>query len=239
LVPAELAQRVAQLEAEASALEAAWRRSRKISIFMLIFMVCIVAGVGVKSYFTALRITDPQWQDEMYQAVAASYTGNQQLYENELIRTWKVVEPDLMANFKAQLQEDSPRMTEAFVAERDKFQTNIKIKFKEALLAHYQKALERNDDMLKKEFPKLQDEARRARVIARTKAAIDELIDKYYIAPLEDEFETLYASYDDFPIADPPDEKTNEEGLTTRFVGQVLELLKLKLISAPEEAAAP
>ena len=235
----ELAQRVAQLEAEASALEAAWKRSQNISRFMLIFVLCLVVGVLWKSYGTVTRIQDPQWQDEMYKAVVASYTSDQQLYQNELARTWKLVEPDLVANFKAQPQADSPRIEQAFLAEREKFQTNIRDKFKEALLAHYEKALDRNEEMLKKEFPKLQDEERKVRVIAHTRDAIDELIDKYYIGPLEDEFQSLYASYEDFPIADPPDLKTDEKGMTTRFVGQVLELLKLKLVSAPEEDAAP
>ena len=239
-VSAELAQRVAQLEAEASALETAWLRSRNISRGMLVFVLVLVTAVLWKSYDTVSQIEDKNWQDRMYAALVDSYSRNQQLYQNELTATWKRVEPELIANFKAQLQTDSPRIEAAFIVERDKFQSNIRFRFKEALLAHYEKALDRNDEMLKKEFPALQDEARRARVIARTRDAIDELIDKYYIGPLEDEFKTLYASYEEFPIADAPDEKTDEKGLTTRFVGQVLELLKLKLISAPdEELAAP
>jgi hypothetical protein len=234
-VSTELAQRVAQLEAEATVLEAAWLRSRNIGRGMLLFVLVLVTAVLWKSYDTVSQIEDKQWQDKMYAALVDSYSKNQLLYQNELTATWKRVEPDLIANFKTQLQADSPRIEAAFITERDKFQSNIRIRFKEALLAHYEKALDRNEDMLKKEFPTLQDEARRARVIARTREAIDELIDKYYIGPLEDEFGTLYASYEEFPIADPPDEKTDEKDLTTRFVGQVLELLKLKLISAPDD----
>ncbi len=238
-MPAELAQRVAQLEAEAGALETAWLRSRNISRGMLLFVLVLVGSVLYKSYDTVSQIEDKQWQDKVYQALVQSYSSNQQNYQNELTRTWKAVEPDLIASFKAQIQEDSPRMEQAFITQRDEFQVNIRNRFKAALLAHYEEALNRNEDMLKKEFPKLQDEASRARVIARTKEAIDELIDKYYIGPLESEFKTLYASYDEFPIADPPDKTTEEEALTTRFVGQVLELLKLKLISAPDEGLAP
>ena len=64
-VPAELAQRVAQLEAEATALETAWQRSRTISRCMLALVIVLVAGVLVKTYFTVTQIQDQEWQDKI------------------------------------------------------------------------------------------------------------------------------------------------------------------------------
>jgi len=86
-VSAELAQRVAQLEAEAGALETAWLRSRNISRVMLLFVLVLVGGVLYKSYDTVSQIEDEQWQDKMYQALVQSYTNNQKNYQNELSRT--------------------------------------------------------------------------------------------------------------------------------------------------------
>tara|TARA_B100000029_G_scaffold497965_1_gene566149 strand:+ start:1432 stop:2166 length:735 start_codon:yes stop_codon:yes gene_type:complete len=236
---AQLAARLAQLEAEAAQLETAWARSKSVNRTILLVLVLVVGGVLYTSYDMITQIENPQWQTDMVEELKKSFELNQQEYEAEFKRIWGTVQPRLIKAFREQIQEDSPRFKTAFIAERDQFERNIKIKFKEALREHYKKALDRHEAILRTEFPELQDKQRSARVIAKTQLAIDELIDKYYIGPLEKEFQTLYASYEEFPIADPPDLKTGEKPLPSQFVGQALELLKLKLISAPDPVALP
>jgi len=238
-ISTELAQRVAQLENEAAVLESAWKRSQTISHWLVLLCVGLVAGVLWKSYDTVARVRNKEWQDRMILAFSENSDEHRQLFQNELLEIWKLVEPDLAADFKAQLQEDSPRIEKAFLVQRDEFEKNIKTKFKTAVLADYRRALGRNMELLNREFPNLQDKALRGRVIARTLVAIEQLIDKHYVTPLEDELQTLYASYQEFPIAGPPDTESGEKDLPTQFLQQSLELLKLKLISAPAATTAP
>ena len=104
---------------------------------------------------------------------------------------------------------------------------------------HWEDALNKHEAILREEFPEIQDRKKSARIIANVDLAIQKLVQKYYIGEFEKQFTDLYAIYDDFGYADAPDSKTGEKGLPTQFVGQLLELMKLKLISAPDVAGAP
>ena len=236
-ISTELAQRVAQLENEAADLESAWNRSRTTNRWLLLLSVGLVTGVLWKSYDTLSQVRDKRWQDRMILVFQENSEEHRRLFQNELRQIWNRVEPELATDFRAQLQQDSPRIEKAFLVQRDEFEENIKTKFKRAVLANYRKTLDRNVELLNREFPDLQNTALRDRVISRTLIAVEQLIDKHYVAPLEAELQELYASYQEFPVADRPVTGSREDTPAMRFLWQVLKLLKLKLISAPETAA--
>ena len=236
-ISTELAQRVAQLENEAADLESAWNRSRTTNRWLLLLSVGLVTGVLWKSYDTLSQVRDKRWQDRMILVFQENSEEHRRLFQNELREIWNRVEPELATDFRAQLQQDSPRIEKAFLVQRDEFEENIKTKFKRAVLANYRKTLDRNVELLNREFPDLQNTTLRDRVISRTLIAVEQLIDKHYVAPLEAELQELYASYQEFPVADAPGTGPGEDTPAMRFLWQMLKLLKLKLISAPETAA--
>ena len=238
-ISTELAQRVAQLEKEAVDLESAWNRSRTTNRWLLLLSVGLVTGVLWKSYHTLSQIRDKRWQDRMILVFQENSEEHRRLFQNELRQIWNRVEPELATDFRAQLQQDSPRIEKAFLVQRDEFEENVKRNFKRAVLANYRKTLDRNVELLNREFPDLQNTALRDRVISRTLIAVEQLIDKHYVAPLEAELQELYASYQEFPVADPPVTGSGEDTPAMRFLWQMLKLLKLKLISAPDQTAAP
>ena len=238
-ISTELAQRVAQLEKEAVDLESAWNRSRTTNRWLLLLSVGLVTGVLWKSYDTLSQVRDKRWQDRMILVFQENSEEHRRLFRNELREIWNRVEPDLATDFRAQLQQDSPRIEKVFLVQRDEFEKNIKTKFKRAVLANYRKTLDRNMELLNREFPNLRNKSLRDRVISRTLIAIEQLIDKHYVAPLEAELQELYASYREFPVADPPVTGSGEDPPAMRFLWQMLKLLKLKLISAPDQTAAP
>lgn len=238
-ISTELAQRVAQLENEAADLESAWNRSRTTNRWLLLLSVGLVTGVLWKSYDTLSQVRDKRWQDRMILVFQENSEEHRRLFQNELREIWNRVEPELATDFRAQLQQDSPRIEKAFLVQRDEFEENIKTKFKRAVLANYRKTLDRNVELLNREFPNLRNKALRDRVISRTLIAVEQLIDKHYVAPLEAELQELYASYQEFPVADAPGTGPGEDTPAMRFLWQMLKLLKLKLISAPDQTAAP
>ena len=238
-ISTELAQRVAQLENEAADLESAWNRSRTTNRWLLLLSVGLVTGVLWKSYDTLSQVRDKRWQDRMILVFQENSEEHRRLFQNELREIWNRVEPELATDFRAQLQQDSPRIEKAFLVQRDEFEENIKTKFKRAVLANYRKPLDRNVELLNREFPNLRNKALRDRVISRTLIAVEQLIDKHYVAPLEAELQELYASYQEFPVADAPGTGPGEDTPAMRFLWQMLKLLKLKLISAPDQTAAP
>ena len=234
-ISTELAQRVAQLENEAADLESAWNRSRTTNRWLLLLSVGLVTGVLWKSYDTLSQVRDKRWQDRMILVFQENSEEHRRLLQNELREIWNRVEPELATDFRAQLQQDSPRIEKAFLVQRDEFEENIKTKFKRAVLANYRKTLDRNMELLNREFPNLRNKPLRDRVISRTLIAVEQLIDKHYVAPLEAELQELYASYQEFPVADPPVTGSGEDPPAMRFLWQMLKLLKLKLISAPDQ----
>ena len=238
-IPTELAQRVAQLENEAADLESAWNRSRITNRWLLLLSVGLVTGVLWKSYETVSQVRDKRWQEQVILILQENSPEHRQLFRNELREIWNQVEPDLVNDFRVQIQEDSPAIEKAFLVQRDEFEKNIKTKLQRAVLANYRKTLDRNVELLNREFPKLRDKALRDRVISRTLAAIEQLIDKHYMAPLESELQELYASYQEFPVADPSVTGSGDDTPAMRFLWQMLKLLKLKLISAPDQTTAP
>jgi len=238
-ISTELAQRVAQLENEAADLESAWNRSRTTNRWLLLLSVGLVTGVLWKSYDTLSQVRDKRWQDRMILVFQENSEEHRRLFQNELREIWNRVEPELATDFRAQLQQDSPRIEKAFLVQRDEFEENIKTKFKRAVLANYRKTLDRNVELLNREFPNLRNKPLRDRVISRTLIAVEQLIDKHYVAPLEAELQELYASYQEFPVADAPGTGPGEDTPAMRFLWQMLKLLKLKLISAPDQTAAP
>ena len=234
-ISTELAQRVAQLENEAADLESAWNRSRTTNRWLLLLSVGLVTGVLWKSYDTLSQVRDKRWQDRMILVFQENSEEHRRLFQNELREIWNRVEPELATDFRAQLQQDSPRIEKAFLVQRDEFEENIKTQFKRAVLANYRKTLDRNVELLNREFPNLRNKALRDRVISRTLIAVEQLIDKHYVAPLEAELQELYASYQEFPVADAPGTGPGEDTPAMRFLWQMLKLLKLKLISAPDQ----
>lgn len=234
-----LAQRVAQLEADASALEEALKKSKSTGRLLFLAFVVLVAVVLTQGYLMVAQIQDATWQAEMVAKLRQSYSGNSKQYNQEFQKLWKSVNPKLKQAFEEQLKEDSPRFRAAFVTQRDLFAKNIRGKLEGALEDHWEDALNKHEAILREEFPEIQDRKKSARIIANVDLAIQKLVQKYYIGEFEKQFTDLYAIYDDFGYADAPDSKTGEKGLPTQFVGQLLELMKLKLISAPDVAGAP
>lgn len=230
---------LAQVEANAMALEAALKKTRVVNRLIFLTFLVIVVVVAWRGYTIISQVEEVEWQEKMTQALKESFAANEKQYQTELSKLWVVIQPKLAASFKKQLQKDSPRFRTAFITERDAFQKNIQIRLREALREHLKTALDKHEVILQEEFPEFRDKKQSSKIIANVQIAMQELIEKYYIGAFEREFEILYASYEEFPIADPPDTKTQEKPLPTQFVGQLLELMKLKLISAPDVSLAP
>ncbi len=230
---------LAQLDASATTLEAALRKAGLVNRLIFLSFLVIVVVVAWRGHTIISQVEEVQWQEKMTAALKESFAQNEDQYQAEMHKLWVVIQPKLAASFKKQLQKDSPRFREAFITERDAFQKNTQVRLREALREHLKTALDRHEVILQQEFPELRDKKQSSKIIAYVQIAMQELIEKYYMAAFEEQFEILYASYENFPIADPPDTKTQEKPLPTQFVGQLLELMKLKLISPPDVSLAP
>ena len=233
-----LAMRVAQIEADASALEGALKRARTINLIIFLAFILLVVWAVWRGYSMVSKVADTTWQQDIVAEFKKSYEQNEDEYKKVFEDLWDELAPELKTAFEEQLREDAPKFQAAILKERVSFQQNIQIKLKDALRNQWSAAIQRHEDILVQEFPAYKDQAKAERIINNFNRAIDQLIDKYYIDVIEVQLKELYAGYHQFPLADRRDEETGEAAYTTQLIGVLLELMKVKLISAPEPVVA-
>jgi hypothetical protein len=222
-----LAQQVDAVARETAELRGAVRRSRSIRVFLLLCVMGFVGVFGWLFYKMGLEVQDKSYLDQLSMKAQERFAKNNDEYLKQVQLLVNNASPELSKAFMEQARQDMPKFMDAAGRERDRFLDEIQGKMEVMVNDHYDKLLEKHQDLIKREFPNVSDQVQ-VRMVKNLQTAMEKLVKKYYIEELKTQINTLYQSWDEFAMADQPMPGMNYE---EEFMDKLLELLRVKLAS--------
>ncbi len=139
--------------------------------------------------------------------------------------------PFLAEVFRGQAQIDSPQYVEAFDRERAVLIANLQTRLEEKLAIAYESMLDEQEEMLKGEFPMLEDREKMEKVRKNLTRIYDQIGKRYFVDNLNEEINDLFASIDSFPAAEP---KMQNVPLGEQIVAEFLDLVRMMIVYSNE-----
>ena len=96
--------------------------------------------------------------------------------------------------------------------------------------------LERHAKVLREQFPAIEDEKLHAQVSENLTIAVDELVERHYVATIESTTNELLDNWDEFPVADAP--RDGESPIQDQLYDAMIDLMAIRLAKA-ETVARP
>jgi signal transduction histidine kinase len=144
--------------------------------------------------------------------------------------------PFVAEAFREQAQEDSQLYVAAFDEERTTLINNLQSQLETKMTASYATMLDEQEQMLKEEFPELEDPEKMQNIRDNMEKIYDKLSKRYYVEFLKDELEDIAVSLDGFPKSEPNDENIPVgEQIATEF----LELVRMMLVNSDHYVIPP
>jgi hypothetical protein len=134
--------------------------------------------------------------------------------------------------FTRQVKKDMPAYLKMVEHERGQFADEVQATLSAKLKQRYEHALQKHEGILKKEFPQINDPVQHERMMTNLQLALDRALEKHCVTDLKVQFESLYATWDQFPAAPRP--RPNDPPLEDQFVGNLLKLLQIKLSNSDQ-----
>jgi hypothetical protein len=231
LSPDQVVVRVDAIERESRAVVSALGRARgyRLALLVLVFAFAAISVTAFYQLFTKFK--DKDQLDALVKKAETRLSQRSDLVTRQVELLVNHSAPKLSAAFGDQAKQDMPQFLRAAGVERDAFVTNLQSQLQVRMNSHYKKLLERQQRIIDEEYPDVQDPKLREAMMANILVAVDRATKKYFIEQFEAEFKAMYATWDDFPIAEPPGK--GELPLEDQLVGNMIELLKIKLAQTP------
>lgn len=212
---------------ELAALKAANSRNRSVRLllFLAFFAFVTVTCLGIYRLYT--RMTSKAYLDQVQAAAEKYVAANQKDFQRQLDILVNNTKTPISDAFTKQVNKDMPGFMRAFESEREQFVTNLQTKLSDRLSKHYEDMLARNDKILKKEFPGIDNEVQQQKVAKNLQIVMNNISKKYYADELGVELNALFDTWDKFPEAEGPSK--NEGTTMEQFIGSLLQLLTHKL----------
>ncbi len=219
--------RVEAVEREIVALTAAQSAARKTRLLLplgFLVFVCVFCFL-----FNRLREDTLKQEnlDEIRALAQKRLEGNFLDQVKRQVETFvETAKPELTKAFREQAEKDMPKYTAALTKEREALVESLQERLQEQLNKHYKTILENHRAIIKQEYPDLTD-AQLGQMTINLQKAAEQLVEKYYVEEMRGALEEIFATWDSFPIADPP--ASTELPLEEQLVGYFLEIVKAKL----------
>ncbi len=142
------------------------------------------------------------------------------------------VTPVVTTAFSKQSEKDMPLFMQTIDEQRRTLMNSLVERMTEKVEGHHRELVRHREKLILEEFPSVQDPEIRDRMMNNVCNALDRLIKKYYVDELKRELLAMSSSWDDFPLADLPDEKDqarHKELLGEELYGELLDLAAIKL----------
>ena len=144
--------------------------------------------------------------------------------------------PFVAETFREQAQEDSQLYVAAFDEERTTLITNLQSQLEAKLTKSYATMLDEQEQMLRDEFPELEDPEKMQNIRDNMEKIYEKLSKRYYVEFLKDELEEIAVSLDKFPESEPNDDNVPVgEQIATEF----LELVRMMLVNSDHYVIPP
>ncbi len=218
------------LIAECEAVEAALARGRTTRLLLLFGFLALLAVIGWLLWRIYQRVNSPEYLGEIQSVVQQRLETRSGDYLKEMESLVRSTSPTIVQAFYKQAKGDLPQYLSQVETERDILVKNLTSNFEGKMEEHIQSVLAEHQAILRSEFPEFEDPEVQERLTRHMAVVLENMAKKYYVDELENEFLTLYKRWDDFPPAQRP--AAHEHSLEDQFTGQLLNLLKLKMVEA-------
>ncbi len=216
----DLSNRISKIETEVNQLMASINRAKRLRWIFLLSLLAIIIAIVVAFVSLAKRVTSKEYINEIGALAQKHYDENQTLYMEQLKHLSDKASPLVANAFKDQITKDLPKLTQSINSERDIFITNIQSKMDEQLSKQYNELLSRHEKIIVSNFPELENQKTRDRVVASLQLILERIITRNFGDQFRQRANELVAIWDSFPAAEKPqgDEMPLEQKLLTNLL---------------------
>ena len=231
----DLSLRIGEVEREVREVHAGLAAGKRTRLIVLLLLIAFSIGIGWMFYSLYQRVTSKQFTDGLTEAAQKHMEANQQVYSAEVQKLVDTSTPVLTKAFMEQTQKDMPKYTAALDSQRQELMDNLRPQLEELINKKYAEILEGYSEILIEEFPEAKDPEVQDRIMKSMEVAVDGLVKEYYVDQFKSQMEEMYASWEDFPVADKP--QAGEAELSDQLIGFLLEIVTVKLANPSGEVA--
>lgn len=223
----QLASRLDELQRRSVAMTAALERSRTTRRRIMLLFLAFVIVAGWRFIALANSVRSEDYQKRLVAALGKSATENSDVYSREIQQLVKGITPVVSAAFSEQASKDMPVFMQLFDKERQSLMTDLPQRMSERVEKHHHELLRRHQNLLQSEFPAVENPETRDRMMANACAALDRLVQKYYVDEFKREFKVMSDAWSDFPPAAVPN--SGDPPLEEQLLGELMDLTAVKL----------
>jgi hypothetical protein len=221
-----LNKKLSELENESRRILNALRWATKVR--MILFAGLLVFAVGAVFKFTGLyNEIKNQRIVEVQRIIQTEPEKFAEPLTKQLVQLMEEQGPYVIEVFREQAEKDSDAYMDAFDVEREQLIANVEEKLKVKLAASYEELLSKQEKILVRQYPVLEDPEKLKLVRGNVEGIYEKIGDRYYLDFLQEQIEILADRLESFPIAD------SEQGnipVSEQILAEMLELVRLMLI---------
>jgi hypothetical protein len=234
-----LTRKIEELERSTAALTAAISRSRKTRLWILLGVVLFL-GVFLLMFWNLFsQLQSEEYQEKLMNQVQAKFLGSEMTQDemNDLLmeEAGKLREPVQVAltnAFQGQIDKDMPAYTKLILSEREILVENLRTKLQSKLEEQQTIVRERHVAILKEEFPEVESDVTRERMLNNIDLIVKELVEEKLVKIIEQELQGLFETWEKFP-PDPNPVDSDEDRADIAYA-HLMDSLFTKLIGSPE-----
>jgi hypothetical protein len=232
-----LAARIDALECETAALTAAMAQAQRVRFGITILLVAFVALTITVFYRRADQLRSKTYLDELWRVAEPKMDTRREQVLKEAKALLDTAGPKFRDAFVEQAKKDLPKYLQASERERDQLVQHLQDRLQTKLAERFQESLDRQEAVLKEEFPQAENEQLHKRMMDNVAEGLQRVAKKYYGDQLKDQMLLLYGTWDLFPSAEAPGR--DQASIADQLIGSLLELLTIKLKSTEKVVEIP
>lgn len=202
--PDDLAERISKIESEVNELISSINKARGLRWVFLLALLGIIVAIVIAFSGLARRVTSKEYLNELGTLAQKHYEDNQKRYMDELQVLSDKATPVIAKAFSEQMTKDLPKLTQTLDSERDTFIANIQTKMDDRLSKQYNDLLSQHEKIIVKNFPELEDQETRSRVIASLQMILEKIIARNFGDQFRQQANEIVEIWESFPAADEP-----------------------------------
>lgn len=222
-----LEKKIAAIEQEVATVKVVIRRAGRTRLAILLAVLLIIGGAIWSFYNLAKDFTSKENMDLLANTarVRAESTSQEAVKQAKALAQTSL--PVLRDAFTAQVNKDKAAYQAALDREGQALSKNLQTALEKKLRAHLDESSNKYQEILRDEFPDLQDPKLMEQMYANVANMMDRLVEEYYSAEIRGQIEGMNDKWLKFDLAELP--KEGEPSLEMQFVASLFYLAAMKI----------
>ncbi len=222
-----LEKKIAAIEQEVATVKVVIRRASRTRLAMLLAVLLIIGAAIWSFYNLAKDFTSRENMNLLADTarVRAESTSQEAVKHAKALAETSL--PVLREAFTAQVNKDRAKYQDALDKEREVLSKNLQTALEKKLRAHLDESSSKYQEILRDEFPDLQDPKLMEQMYANVANMMDRLVEEYYSAEIRGQIEGMNDKWLKFDLAELP--KEGEPTLEMQFVASLFYLAAMKI----------